>query len=165
MMSFFLNNDKIALINKEFEVLNINNYYVVDKSLLPESFGRVIEARKLLNNGKVKNVSEAVKIVGISRASYYKYKDFVYEAENSTHRKAVISFLLNHKSGILSEVLNGISKTNANVLTINQNIPINNMANVVISLDINHMNISVDEMLDKIRNLKDTSKVRLITIE
>ncbi|WP_105956996.1 ACT domain-containing protein [Apilactobacillus quenuiae] len=143
----------------------MNNYYIVDKSLLPESFSRVINARKLLSTGKVKNVSEAVKKVGISRASYYKYKDFVYEAENNQQRKAVISFLLNHKSGILSEVLNRISKTNANILTINQNIPINNMANVVISLDINKMNISVDEMMNKIRQFKDTSKVRLITIE
>lgn len=165
MMSFFLNSDKIVLTNKEFEVFNINNYYVVDKSLLPEAFSRVIEARKLLNNGEVKNVSDAVKKVGISRASYYKYKNFVYEAENNRQRKAVISFLLNHKSGILSEVLNGISKTDANILTINQNIPINNMANVVISLDINHMNISVEEMMDKIRQIKDTSKVRLIAIE
>ncbi|TPR43937.1 ACT domain-containing protein [Apilactobacillus micheneri] len=143
----------------------MNNYYVVDKSLLPESFSRVIEARKLLSTGKVKNVSEAVKKVGISRASYYKYKDFVYESENNKQRKAVISFLLNHRSGILSEVLNGISKTNANILTINQNIPINNMANVVISLDINNMNISVNEMMNRIRQFKDTSKVRLITIE
>lgn len=146
-------------------MLNINNYYVVDKSLLPEAFSRVIKARKLINNGQVKNVSEAVKKVGISRASYYKYKDFVYEPENKKQRKAVISFLLNHKSGILSEVLNSISKANANILTINQNIPINNMANVVISLDISNMNISVDEMMNKIRYFKDTSKEKLIAIE
>ncbi|MFN1208559.1 hypothetical protein ACKXGD_16505, partial [Enterococcus lactis] len=88
----------------------MSKYYIVDDSLLPEAFGKVIEARKMIDNGEVKNVSEAVKQVGISRASYYKYKDYVYEAQQSSwQRKAVISFLLSHKSGILSKVLNSIS--------------------------------------------------------
>ncbi|UQS85757.1 ACT domain-containing protein [Apilactobacillus apisilvae] len=144
----------------------MNKYYIVDNSLLPDTFEKVIKARNLLNQGAIKNVSDAVKKVGISRASYYKYKDFVYESENKNYqRKAVISFLLNHKSGILSEVLNDISEADANILTINQNIPINNMANVVISLDINHMNISVDDLLSKISVIKGTNKVNLIAIE
>ncbi|CAI2658874.1 hypothetical protein AKUA1202_14620 [Apilactobacillus kunkeei] len=144
----------------------ISKYYIVDDSLLPEAFGKVIEARKMIDNGEVKNVSEAVKQVGISRASYYKYKDYVYEAQQSSwQRKAVISFLLSHKSGILSKVLNSISNRDANILTINQNIPINDSASVVISLDLSQMDGTIDELIADISAIDGTNKVNLVAVE
>ncbi|CAI2696935.1 hypothetical protein AKUH4B504J_14380 [Apilactobacillus kunkeei] len=144
----------------------ISKYYIVDDSLLPEGFGKVIEARKMIDNGEVKNVSEAVKKVGISRASYYKYKDYVYEAQQSSwQRKAVISFLLSHKSGILSKVLNSISNRDANILTINQNIPINDSASVVISLDLSQMDGTIDELIADISAIDGTNKVNLVAVE
>ena len=147
-------------------VRTISQYYIVDDSLLPEAFGKVIEARKMIDNGEVKNVSEAVKKVGISRASYYKYKDYVYEAQQSSwQRKAVISFLLSHKSGILSKVLNSISNRDANILTINQNIPINDSASVVISLDLSQMNGTIDELIADISAIDGTNKVNLVAVE
>ncbi|CAI2655554.1 hypothetical protein AKUG0406_14110 [Apilactobacillus kunkeei] len=144
----------------------ISKYYIVDDSLLPEAFGKVIEARKMIDNGEVKNVSEAVKKVGISRASYYKYKDYVYEVQQSSwQRKAVISFLLSHKSGILSKVLNSISNRDANILTINQNIPINDSASVVISLDLSQMDGTIDELIADISAIDGTNKVNLVAVE
>ncbi|WP_263506852.1 ACT domain-containing protein [Apilactobacillus kunkeei] len=144
----------------------MSKYYIVDDSLLPEGFGKVIEARKMIDNGEVKNVSEAVKKVGISRASYYKYKDYVYEAQQSSwQRKAVISFLLSHKSGILSKVLNSISNRDANILTINQNIPINDSASVVISLDLSQMDGTIDELIADISAIDGTNKVNLVAVE
>ncbi|ALJ32110.1 ACT domain-containing protein [Apilactobacillus kunkeei] len=144
----------------------MSKYYIVDDSLLPEAFGKVIEARKMIDNGEVKNVSEAVKKVGISRASYYKYKDYVYEAQQSSwQRKAVISFLLSHKSGILSKVLNSISNRDANILTINQNIPINDSASVVISLDLSQMDGTIDELIADISAIDGTNKVNLVAVE
>lgn len=147
-------------------VRTISKYYIVDDSLLPEAFGKVIKARKMIDNGEVKNVSEAVKKVGISRASYYKYKDYVYEAQQSSwQRKAVISFLLSHKSGILSKVLNSISNRDANILTINQNIPINDSASVVISLDLSQMDGTIDELIADISAIDGTNKVNLVAVE
>ncbi|MCK8629277.1 ACT domain-containing protein [Apilactobacillus kunkeei] len=144
----------------------MSKYYIVDDSLLPEAFGKVIEARKMIDNGEVKNVSEAVKKIGISRASYYKYKDYVYEAQQSSwQRKAVISFLLSHKSGILSKVLNSISNRDANILTINQNIPINDSASVVISLDLSQMDGTIDELIADISAIDGTNKVNLVAVE
>lgn len=144
----------------------MHKYYIVDDSLLPEAFGKVIAARKMLATGDVKNVSEAAKAVGISRASYYKYKDYVYEAEQSNwQRKAVISFSLNHRSGILSQVLNIISAAHANILTINQNIPINNSANVVISLDISQMIMTMENLMQQIKVVDGTTRVNLIDME
>ena len=144
----------------------ISKYYIVDDSLLPEAFGKVIEARKMIDNGEVKNVSEAVKKVGISRASYYKYKDYVYEAQQSSwQRNAFISFLLSHKSVILSKVLNSISNRDANILTINQNIPINDSASVVISLDLSQMDGTIDELIADISAIDGTNKVNLVAVE
>ncbi len=88
----------------------LGNYLIVSKDILPDYYEKVVEARNLINEGSVKGVSEAVKIVGISRSTYYKYKDYIFTPqENALGRKAVISLLLSHEKGILSEVINRIS--------------------------------------------------------
>ena len=73
----------------------MEKYYIVDSTILPDVLDKVIEARSLLQNGEVKQVSEAVKRVGISRGTYYKYKDYVFlPAQGMSERKAVISLML-----------------------------------------------------------------------
>jgi len=144
----------------------MERYYIVDSSILPESFDKVIQARNLLETKKVHNVSEAVKEVGISRGTYYKYKDLVFlPDEEMTDRKAVISMMLHHQQGILSRVLVDISESNASILTINQNIPIHNIATVVISLDISHLNGTIDDLLEILKRSDLVDNVRLISIE
>jgi len=144
----------------------MERYYIVDSSILPESFDNVIKARNLLETKKVHNVSEAVKEVGISRGTYYKYKDLVFlPDEEMTDRKAVISMMLHHQQGILSRVLVDISESNASILTINQNIPIHNIATVVISLDISHLNGTIDDLLEILKRSDLVDNVRLISIE
>ncbi|TGD24856.1 ACT domain-containing protein [Companilactobacillus suantsaicola] len=144
----------------------MEKYYIVDSSILPESFDKVIQARNLLETKKVHNVSEAVKAVGISRGTYYKYKDLVFlPDEELNDRKAVISMMLHHQQGILSKVLVDISESNASILTINQNIPIHGIATVVISLDISHLNGTIDNLLDKLKLSDFVDNVRLISIE
>lgn len=144
----------------------MEKYYIVDSSILPESFDKVIQARQLLESGKVKQVSEAVKVVGISRGTYYKYKDLVFlPEENMMDRKAVISLMLENQRGILSRVLMAISDSSASVLTINQNIPIHNIASIVISLDLSHLNGTVDDLLNHLQQVQGTSNVQLVSIE
>ncbi|GAA2976183.1 ACT domain-containing protein [Lentilactobacillus parakefiri] len=144
----------------------MEKYYIVDSSILPESFDKVIQARQLLESGKVKQVSEAVKVVGISRGTFYKYKDLVFlPEENMMDRKAVISLMLENQRGILSKVLTTISETSASVLTINQNIPIHNIASIVISLDLSHFTGTIDNLLGKIRQVDGASNVQLVSIE
>ena len=112
-------------------------YLIVDKAILPDYFEKVIEARTLLRDGKFQNVSEAVKEVGISRSTYYKYKDFVFSPSDSNiGRKALISIMLEDKKGALSEILNFLYSVECNIITINQNIPINEVASIIISMDI-----------------------------
>ena len=144
----------------------MEKYFIVDSSILPESFDKVIEARNLLETKKVHNVSEAVKVVGISRGTYYKYKDLVFKPdEERNERKAVISMMLKHQQGTLSKVLVDISELNASILTINQNIPIHNIATVVISLDISHLNGTTDDLIDKLQLSDSVQNVQLVAIE
>lgn len=144
----------------------MKKFYIVDKSILPPTFGKVIQARNLLESGKVKRIKEATQKVGISRGTYYKYKDAIFSSKHAQKgRKAVISFMLENQRGILSKVLTQISKTNASILTINQNIPIHNIASVVISLDINSMERTMDGLLDLIQAIQGTSNVHLVSIE
>lgn len=144
----------------------MGKYYIVDGSILPDVLDKVIEARIKLTNGECKQVSEAVKAVGISRGTYYKYKDYVFLPDRGLHaRKAVISMMLHHDKGILVEVLNLLSKANVNILTINQNIPIHDWASVVISLDMGDMSISIEELLAELVNMKSVLSPTLLAIE
>lgn len=144
----------------------MEKYYIVDSSILPDVVDKVIAARNLIENGQVRQVSEAVKQVGISRGTYYKYKDFVFLPDAGlAQRKAVISLMLHHDRGILSEVLNTMSAANASIVTINQNIPIHDWASVVISFDISNLTGTVDNLLGKLRQAHGVTDVTLISVE
>lgn len=144
----------------------MNKFYIVDAAIMPDVLDKVIEARGMLESGMVRQVSEAVKRVGISRGTYYKYKDYVFPAtQGREERKAVISLMLHHKKGILSETLNCLSEVNANILTINKNIPIHDWASVVISFDFSEMQISLDELMGTLRTIKGLTNVQLIAVE
>ena len=143
----------------------LENYLIIHRSILPEYYEKVLEVRRLMESGKIKEVSQAVKQVGISRSTYYKYKDFIFEPTDlAGGRKAVFSMMLNHEPGVLSSILSLISQAGASVLTITQSLPIHGMASVTISLDISSTE-SVGELLSKIENTAGVENVRLQAIE
>ena len=141
-------------------------YLIVSKDILPDYYEKVIEARNLLNDGKVKGISDAVKMVGISRSTYYKYKDYVFApSDNSMGRKALISMMLDHKKGVLSEVINYLSSVDGNILTINQNIPINNVASVVISMDISDAALPIEDIITNLGKMDYVNSPKLLALE
>ena len=141
-------------------------YLLVDKEILPECYLMVMEAKELLLSGKAKDVTEASKITGIARSTYYKYKDYVFSPNTDTEcRKAVISFSLYHKSGLLSEVLNSLSECGANILTITQNLPVNQRANVVISMDVSQVVGDITALLERLGSIDGVSSTKLLAIE
>lgn len=141
-------------------------YLIVDKTILPDYFEKVIEARNLLRDGKFQNVSEAVKEVGISRSTYYKYKDFIFSPSDSNiGKKVLISVMLEDKKGALSEILNFLHSIECNIITINQNIPINEVASVIISMDISETKISIEDVLIALKNIKFVVSTKLIAVE
>ncbi len=144
----------------------LNNYLIVHKSILPDYYEKVLEARKLMESGKVKEVSQAVKQVGISRSTYYKYKDYLFEpADMAGERKAVLSMMLDHTPGVLSALLRGISEAGASVLTITQSLPIHDMASVTLSLDLSGMTVAMAELVDALAATPGVDNVRLLAME
>lgn len=144
----------------------LDNYLIVHKNILPDYYEKVLEARRLLDSGKVREVSQAAKLAGISRSTYYKYKDYIFEPSDMAEgRKAVLSFMLEHEAGVLSELLARISAAGANVLTITQSLPIHNMASVTVSVDISSMPGPLSELLSNIESSAGVEKARLIAVE
>ena len=142
-----------------------NDYLVVSRKILPEYYEKVVEARELIRSGQVKEVSEAVKRVGISRSTYYKYKDFVFAPEEEDLRKtAVFSMILSHRKGVLGFVLSELSEYGANVLTINQNLPIGARASVVISIDTSGLTVEIKELLSILAKTNGVENPTLIDI-
>lgn len=144
----------------------MSKYFVVSSDILPEVLEKVIEARYLLQSGKVKRISEAVKEVGISRGTYYKYKDavFAYNQEQS-RRKAVISLILHTETGSLSKMLSLLSQQNANVLAINQTIPINDVHHLSLTLDVADVEVGIQGLMEMLSNLPVVEKLDLIAVE
>ena len=144
----------------------LSKYLLVDKAILPSYYEKVIEAKALLSSGAVKDVSEAAKAVGISRSTYYKYKDYIFPiGEGAGERKAVVSMTLSHKAGLLGEVLGELSTQGVNILTINQNPPVNSRAHVVISMDISKVEADSDNLIKSLSGISGVSHVKLIAIE
>lgn len=144
----------------------MSKYYVVSGDILPDVLEQVMQARILLQSGKAKRISEAVKMVGISRGTYYKYKDavFSFNAEQS-NRKAIISMILRNEKGTLSKVLSLVSVKQVNVLAINQTIPINRIANVALTLDISDLEISIQSLVSLIEAMPMVEKADLVAVE
>ena len=144
----------------------LSNYLIVHKSILPEYYEKVLACRHLMESGKVKEVSQAVKQVGISRSTYYKYKDYIFEPSDldSSH-KAVFSMMLDHAPGVLSSLLACISEVGASVLTITQSLPIHNKASVTISLDVSEVEGSMEDFVAKLSEVSGVDQVRVLAVE
>lgn len=141
-------------------------FYVVNESVLPDIFYKVMEVKELIHTGKVKDISEGVKKVGISRSTYYKYKDSIYPmADGVNSKKITIVLLLAHKFGALSRVLDFIATRELNILTINQDIPINMAANVTITLDISNMKKDLKHLVNTLRALPNVVSVKVLAME
>lgn len=144
----------------------LENYLIVHKSILPDYFDSVLKAKHLLEEGKAKNVMQATKMAGISRSTFYKYKDYILEPVHiSDGRKAVISMLLSHETGILSHVLKVISDAGASILTITQSLPVHGKASVTITLDISAMPGQVSGLLSDIDACTGVENTKLTAID
>ncbi len=141
-------------------------YYLVDKKVLPEVFIKVMEVKQRLNTGESSSVNEAVRKTGLSRSAYYKYKDSVlpfFEATNG--KKVTLLITVENFQGILSSIINVISATKASILTINQNIPINGLADISISLDTASMFGSVEEIMNDINRIAGVRNCTVLSRE
>ena len=144
----------------------LDSYLIIHKSILPEYYEKVLKVRRLLEDGTVREVSQAVKQVGISRSTYYKYKDFILEpSEMSIGRKAVLSVMLSHETGVLSAVLARISEMGGSVLTITQSLPIHGKASVTLTLDTSGMPGALNQLMEALAKTPGAENPKLIAVE
>ena len=127
------------------------NYYIVDAEALPEIFRKVVDARRMLDTGEAETVNQAVQLAGISRSAFYKYKDAVRPFQDMLHGRIVtFQIMLKDEPGILSHVLNLFAGSGANILTINQGIPINGCAVVTVNAETSGLEWSLQELLARL---------------
>ncbi len=143
-----------------------SNFLIVDKRALPDVYEKVVDAKRLLKEGKVKDVTEAAKTVNISRSVYYKYKDTVFElVETNQGQKVTINLIINDIKGVLSGILNYISEEGGSIITINQGIPMNKKANVSLTIDISTINGDLTNLIEGLSKIDDVEKVEFIAME
>ena len=141
-------------------------YYVVRKKALREVLLKVAEANRLLQAEKGMNIQKAAELAGISRSSYYKYKDDIFPFRDNV-RGRTLTFLLEIEDipGLLSRVLQVIADYRANLLTIHQTIPINGMATLTLSIDIRPSTKDVSAMIGEIELLDGVHELKILSRE
>lgn len=141
----------------------MERYYLVRQDILPEALVKTVQAKELLAQGEANTVQEAVERVEMSRSAFYKYKDGIHSLESMERERIVtISMDLQHRSGILSKVLALMAQFEGNVLTINQTIPLQGMANVVISVDTSKMGDRIPDMMEALGRQDGVKKAAII---
>ncbi|TCS77515.1 ACT domain-containing protein [Pectinatus cerevisiiphilus] len=152
-------------MRKRKQVVNNKNtgFFLVKEDILPTAIKKTIKVNEMLKRGDAATINEAIASTGLSRSAYYKYKDSVFPFYEASLNKIVsISFMLDHKKGVLSKVLNIISSDSANILTINQGLPLQGMANVTLSIETENMSIDLEALLDKLRVVEGVRRLEIV---
>ena len=141
-------------------------YYVVTKKAVPEVLLKVVEAKRLLESGKVPTIQDAVDSVGISRSSFYKYKDDIFPFHDNTQGKTItLSMQIDDEPGVLSDVLKIIAQFGANILTIHQSIPINGIASLSVSVQVLQNTKDISTMLAEMEMENGVQGVKILARE
>ncbi|NLJ96782.1 MAG: ACT domain-containing protein [Clostridiales bacterium] len=141
-------------------------YYIVKKKALPEVLLKVVEAKRLLDSERVMTVQEATDMVEISRSSFYKYRDDIFPFyEHSRGKTITFMIQMDDTPGLLSKVLSNVAKSRANILTIHQTIPVNNIAMLTLSIEMLPQAESVSTMLDTLEALEGIHYVKILARE
>jgi len=141
-------------------------YFVVKQKAIPEVLLKVVEAKRLLESEKVLTIQEAVDEVGISRSSFYKYKDDIFPFhDNSQGTTITLTFQMDDEPGILSDVLKIIAEYRANILTIHQSIPINGIASLTLSIQVLQTTGDISRMIEQLEGQPSVHHVKILAKE
>ena len=141
-------------------------YFVVKQKAIPEVLLKVVEAKRLLESEKVLTIQEAVDAVGISRSSFYKYKDDIFPFhDNSQGTTITLTFQMDDEPGILSDVLKIIAEYRANILTIHQSIPINGIASLTLSIQVLQTTRDISRMIEQLEGQPSVHHVKILAKE
>ncbi len=143
-----------------------NRYYVVTKKAVPEVLLKVVEAKRLLESAKASTVQEAADMVGISRSSFYKYKDDIFPFHDNAKGKTITFMIqMDDETGLLSDVLHIVADYHANILTIHQSIPVNGIASLTLSVDVLNETGDISQMVDTIEQQQGIHYLKILARE
>ncbi len=141
-------------------------YYIVDRRALPEVYVKVVEAKRMLATGEAQSVQEATRKLDISRSSFYKYKDMIEPFTDTTSKKIVtLSCTLDDEPGALSQLLAVVGEGHANILTIHQSIPINGLADISLSMEMQENSQSLGVIVENMRGVAGVHEIKIVARE
>lgn len=143
-----------------------NTYYVLKEKAVPEVLLKVVQAKRLLDSGKCRSVAEATDFVGISRSSFYKYKEDIFPFHENAKGKTInLMIQLEDEPGLLSLILKTVAKSGANILTIHQSIPVSGVASLTLSVEVLKETGDVSKMISGIENVTGVHYVKILSRE
>ena len=143
-----------------------SKYFVVKQKAVPEVLLKVVEAKKLLETERAITVQEATDKVGISRSSFYKYKDDIAPFSDNTRGKTVTLVIqMEDEPGLLSDLLHVVSDYRANILTIHQTIPVNGIATVTLSVEVRDNTGDMSGLVEEIENMTGIQNIKILGVE
>ncbi|SUP40937.1 ACT domain-containing protein [Veillonella criceti] len=143
--------------------LKKDKFYLVQEDILPEAIKKTIKVKEILKLGEAKTINEAVERMDLSRSAYYKYKDYVFPFYEIAQGKIVsITISMSNEAGMLSSILRTIAESNGSILTINQDIPLQGIANVTIAFETKDLSTSLEECLNNIRSIRGILRVEIL---
>ena len=141
-------------------------YFVLKQKAVPEVLLKVVEAKRLLDSGKAVSVQEAAENVGISRSSFYKYKDDIFPFHDNAQGKTITMVIqFDDEPGLLSVVLRIVADYHANILTIHQSIPVNGIASLTLSVDVLNETGDISQMVDTIEQQQGIHYLKILARE
>ena len=138
-------------------------FLLVSPTVLPPVFKGVVYAKELLATGQAANTTKAIQMAGISRSAFYKYKDFVFKYSDSVDNYLNLKALLSDKAGVFSALTTALSKFNVNLITVNQNTPINGTADVSLTVDIENSTVSLDDLIKTLSKVDGVISIKTIS--
>lgn len=141
-------------------------FYLIREDVLPESVIKTLKVKDALKNNSNLSIYDAVKQFNLSRSAFYKYRETIFPVDEKIldQREFTLILYVNDIVGMLAQVLNAISQLQLSVLTIHQSVPIEDKATIKLSLNARNSNLSIDEVIESLREINHVTKVDLISM-
>ena len=141
-------------------------FYLIREDVLPESVIKTLKVKDALKNNSNLSIYDAVKQFNLSRSAFYKYRETIFPVDEKIldQREFTLILYVNDIVGMLAQVLNAISQLQLSVLTIHQSVPIEAKATITLSLNARNSNLSIDEVIESLREINHVTKVDLISM-
>ena len=143
-----------------------SKYFVLKQKAVPEVLLNVVEAKRLLESERAMTVQEATERLGVSRSSFYKYKDDIFPFYDNTKGKTITFVVqMDDEQGLLSDLLHVVAMYKANILTIHQSIPVNGVATLTLSVEVKANTGNISGMVEEIEEQKGIHYVKILARE